>query len=116
MQEFHFSREPLPRTLFGFYAGTMASHATICRMLTINPTELNLEHLPLASHCRGHAVLERLGHPDDSPLGVMHQRYHAALGKTSELGLGACHSRQWEQMQEIFDTFMAMVLSAWRRE
>ncbi|MBU2783284.1 EAL domain-containing protein [Acidithiobacillus caldus] len=116
LQEFHFSREPLPRTLFGFYAGTMASHATICRMLTINPTELNLEHLPLASHCRGHAVLERLGHPHDSPLGVMHQRYHEALGKTSELGLGACHSRQWEQMQEIFDTFMAMVLSAWRRE
>jgi len=116
LRDFHFSREPLPRTLFGFYAGTMASHAAICRMLTINPTELDVRHLPLASHCRGHAVLERLGHPDDSPLGVMHQRYHEALGKTSQLGISACHSRQWEQMQRVFDEFMAMVLRAWLSE
>ena len=116
LQDFRFSREPSPRTLFGFYAGTMTSHATICRMLTVNPTELNLQHLPLASHCRGYAVLERLGYPGDSPLGVLHQRYHEALGKTSELGVGACHSQQWERMQQTFDAFMAEVLSTWRRD
>lgn len=114
LKNFNLSKEPLPRTLFGFYAGTMVSHAAICKMLIINPAELDQQRLPLATCCRGHAVLDRLGHPGESLLGTLHQRYHEALGEASRLGLGAYGSPCWEHMQNIFNEFMLAVLSAWR--
>lgn len=105
-----------PQTLFGFYAGTMVSHSAICKMLLINPAELNLNALPNARHCRGFGVLERLGYPEASQLGQLHQAYHYALGKVANHGAGAMNTQEWKDMEAAFKEFMATVQLAWHED
>ncbi|WP_437558923.1 bifunctional diguanylate cyclase/phosphodiesterase [Acidithiobacillus sulfuriphilus] len=104
----------LPKSLFGFYAGTLSSHSAIKKMLMINPSEMNPETLGNAMHCRGHGVLHRLGYGDDSHLLQLHNNYHRALGDAAENATESFKNHGWDAVEESLELFLAAVMSEWR--
>jgi diguanylate cyclase (GGDEF)-like protein len=104
----------LPKSLFGFYAGTLSSHSAIKKMLMINPSEMNAETLGNAKHCRGHGVLHRLGYGDDSHLLRLHDDYHRALGTAAENAEQPFENHGWDAVEESLELFLAAVMSEWR--
>lgn len=113
LQNHHISPPILPRGLFGYYAGTLASHAALKKMIQINPKELNLEALPDGKQCRGHDVMHRLGYTEGSRLVELHNRYHEKLGKVA--GHGSADISEWNSMEAVFSEFMAEILSEWEK-
>ena len=118
LQEFLFEYScpdhDLPKSLFGFYAGTLSSHSAIKKMLMINPSEMNPETLGNAMHCRGHGVLHRLGYGDDSHLLQLHDNYHRALADAAENATESFKNHGWDAVEESLELFLTVVMSEWR--
>ncbi len=118
LQEFLFEYScpdhDLPKSLFGFYAGTLSSHSAIKKMLMINPSEMNPETLGNAMYCRGHGVLHRLGYGDDSHLLQLHDNYHRALADAAENATESFKNHGWDAVEESLELFLTVVMSEWR--
>lgn len=105
----------LPGSLFGYYAGTMASHSSIKKMFMINASELDIDTLGNSRLCRGHGVQQRLGYGDDSKLARLHDDYHDALGLAARNAADQFRNRAWDSVEEKLEIFLAYMLDEWRR-
>lgn len=105
----------VPKSLFGYYAGTMASHNSIKKMFMINPSEMDVTTLGDSRLCRGHAVQERLdcgsaGHP----LTRLHAEYHQAIGKAGLHAGDNFRNHLWDEVENRLDGFLRAMLDEWR--
>jgi len=105
----------LPKSLFGFYAGTLNSHSAIKKMLMINPSETNSETLGNAKNCRGYGVLHRLGYGDDSHLQRLHDDYHRALGAAAENFTQSFQNPTWNEVETSLEVFLEAIMSERRK-
>lgn len=105
----------LPRSLFGYYAGTMASHNSIKKMFMINPSEMDVATLGDSRHCRGHAVQERLGCGDEPHLlARLHAEYHQAIGRAGLHAGDNFRNLLWDEVEMKLDRFLLAMLDEWR--
>jgi len=109
------SNSALPKTLFGYYAGTMVSHSSIKKMFMINAAELDIDTLGDCRLCRGHGVQHRLGYDDDSHMARLHDEYHRAIGAAARNAGDHFQNRHWDVVEERLETFLAHMLEEWRK-
>lgn len=104
-------RQPvLPRTLFGYYAGTMASHSSIKKMFMLNPGEIDSTALGDSRQCRGHSVQERLGHGEGTHMAQLHYDYHCALGKAAKHAADHFKNEHWDAVEEKLEILLKHIL------
>jgi diguanylate cyclase (GGDEF)-like protein/PAS domain S-box-containing protein len=106
----------LPQSLFGYCAGTMASHNSIKKMFMINPSEMDAATLGDSRLCRGHAVQHRLDcGDDDHPLARLHADYHEAIGLAGLHAGDNFKNLLWDEVEKKLDAFLLALLDEWRR-
>lgn len=104
-----------PKTLFGYYAGTMVSHGAIKKMFMINSTLMNTAKLGDSHACRGHSVQLRLGCGEEGhELERLHHRYHRAMGLALEHSGEHFRNLHWDQVEIVLEEFLNAMLQDWR--
>jgi len=106
---------PFPSGLFGYYAGTMASHTSLKKMFMINPAEIDLARLGDSRLCRGHAVQQRLGCGDEAhTLASLHERYHRAIAEAARCAGDNFRNTLWDDVEASLEEFLRAMLDEWR--
>ena len=105
----------LPQTLFGYYAGTMASHNSIKKMFMINPAELDTQSLGDSRQCRGYGVQERLGHGEGTLMAQLHHDYHHAIGIAAQHASDHFRNQYWDLVEEKLQLFLQLMLEEWEK-
>lgn len=106
----------LPQTLFGYYAGTMASHNSIKKMFMLNPGEVDSTTLGDARLCRGHGVQERLGHGEGTVMGELHHQYHCAMGEATRHAPDHFKNTHWDAVESRLALLLEHMLDEWRKQ
>ena len=103
---------PHPKTLFGYYAGTMVSHNAIKKMFMINSSLMDISKLGDSQSCRGYEVQRRLGCGDKGDaLHQLHERYHQAMGRAVEFSGEHFRNQNWDLVEKILEEFLDAMLS-----
>jgi hypothetical protein len=106
---------PAPKSLFGYYAGTMVSHSSIKRMFMINPAELDMNKLGNSRHCRGHLVQQRLGCGEEGHrLVQLHDQYHQAIARAAQFAGDNFRNQHWDDVEAALEEFLGAMLEEWR--
>jgi diguanylate cyclase (GGDEF)-like protein/PAS domain S-box-containing protein len=115
LEQFVPDTAPHPKTLFGYYAGTMVSHGAIKKMFLINSSLMNTAILGDSHTCRGHLVQQRLGCGNEGhELERLHDNYHRAMGLALEHAGEHFRNLHWDQVEVVLEEFLNAMLQSWR--
>ncbi len=81
----HAWQNPLPQTLYGWYAAHFRRMRIITNALNNDPDLLNLSHLRDETHCPMTQYLLNLGYGPDSLLFKLHEAFHETINELAQI-------------------------------
>jgi len=103
-----------PTSLLGLYAELIGQHNVINKVLRKNPHLVNHATLADVSACPVTKHLSHLGHPEGSPLDILHREYHCTLASGYTQCIAAPKHNDWREVEEAQSNLLAAILVEYR--